>query len=212
MARVRSSRNPGFGRLCRRAVVLAVLAVALAAPSLAAPEKTTLTVTTQGGFARLVFTADQYIDASTRAAGHVLIISFKEPLDVAVNRVPEQAPDYIGAARRDPDGKAVRFALQQDVTVHAVAAGEKYFVDLLPTSWSGRPPSLPQDVVDELAKRAREAEKLLQRQHTTEAGKTLPPVRVHVAAEPTFTRFQLNVSNQTAVSADRAKDRLVLKI
>ena len=186
------------------------MAVAFAAPSHAAPRKATLTVTTQDGYARLVFTADQYIDASTREAGQVLIISFKEPLDVAVNRVAEQASDYIGAARRDPDGQAVRFALQQNVTVHAMAAGEKYFVDLLPASWSGLPPGLPQDVVDELAKRAREAEKLLQRQRTATASKTLPPIRVRVASEPTFTRYLFNVSNQTAVSADRTNDRLVL--
>jgi tetratricopeptide (TPR) repeat protein len=186
------------------------LALAFAVPALAAPQSATLTVTTQDGYARLVFTADQYIDASTREAGQVLIISFKEPLDVAVNRVAEQAPSYIGAARRDPDSKAVRFALQQDVTVHAMAAGEKYFVDLLPASWSGLPPGLPQDVVDELARRAREAEKLLQRQRSTTAGKTLPPIRVHVATQPTFTRYVFNVSSQTAVSANRTKDRLIL--
>jgi len=45
---------------------------------------------------------------TARQAGNVLIISFKQPLDVAVNRVAEQAPDYIGAARRDPDGTAVQ--------------------------------------------------------------------------------------------------------
>ncbi|HEX4043422.1 MAG TPA: tetratricopeptide repeat protein, partial [Xanthobacteraceae bacterium] len=184
------------------------MALAFAVPALAAPQSATLTVTTQDGYARLVFTADQYIDASTREAGQVLIISFKEPLDVAVNRVAEQAPGYIGAARRDPDSKAVRFALQQDVTVHAMAAGEKYFVDLLPASWSGLPPGLPQDVVDELARRAREAEKLLQR--STTAGKTSPPIRVHVATQPTFTRYVFNVSSQTAVSANRTKDRLIL--
>ena len=210
MTRGRSFRNRGLRRVCRRAAALAVLAIAFAAPSRAAPEKAALTVTTQDGYARLVFTADRYIDASTREAGQVLIVSFKEPLDVAVNRVAEQAAGFIGAARRDPDGKAVRFALQQNVTVHAMAAGEKYFVDLLPASWSGLPPGLPQDVVDELARRAREAEKLLQRQRTAAAGKKLPPIRVHVATQPTFTRYVFNVSSRIAVSADRAKDRLVL--
>ncbi|MGA8356261.1 MAG: hypothetical protein WB772_02790, partial [Xanthobacteraceae bacterium] len=104
-----------------------------AAPAAPAPVKTTLTVTTNDGYARLVFTAGEYIDGTARQAGNVLIISFKQPLDVAVNRVAEQAPDYIGAARRDPDGTAVRMALAQNVTIHAMSAGEKFFVDLLPT-------------------------------------------------------------------------------
>src|SRR6202034_1799616 len=152
-----------------------------------------------------------YIDGTARQAGNVLIISFKQPLDVAVNRVAEQAPDYIGAARRDPDGTAVRMALAQNVTVHAMSAGEKFFVDLLPTSWSGMPPGLPQDVVDELARRAREAERLLARQRTAVQEKTPPPIRVHVASQPTFTRYVFAVPGETGVSADRAKDRLVLK-
>ena len=114
-----TTQFPGLRRRvanCSKAVAaLACLIVALAAPSAAAPSapapvKTTLTVTTDDGYARLVFTAGEYIDGTARQAGNVLIISFKQSLDVAVNRVAEQAPDYIGAARRDPDGTAVRRA------------------------------------------------------------------------------------------------------
>jgi len=152
-----------------------------------------------GAFDQLVFTAGEYIDGTARQAGNVLIISFKQPLDVAVNRVAEQAPDYIGAARRDPDGTAVRMALAQNVTIHAMSAGEKFFVDLLPTSWSGMPPGLPQDVVDELARRAREAERLLARQRTAVQEKTSPPIRVHVASQPTFTRYVFAVPGETGV-------------
>jgi tetratricopeptide (TPR) repeat protein len=211
MACARTIPNPGLrSRFCRKAVGLVLLAGVLAAPAVAAPQSATLTVTTKDGYARLAFTAADYIDASVRQAGNVLIIRFKEPLDVSVSRVAEQAPDYIGAARRDPDGQAVRMALSQDVTVHTIAADEKFFVDLLPKSWSGLPPSLPQDVVDELVRRAREAEKVLQRQGIASAAKTLTPIRVHVASQPTFTRYVFHVTNQTAVSANRTKDRLVL--
>jgi tetratricopeptide (TPR) repeat protein len=185
-------------------------APAVAAPSAPAPVKTTLTVTTTDGYARLVFTASEYIDGSARQSGNVLIISFKQPLDVAVNRVAEQAADYIGAARRDPDGKGVRIALAQSVTVHAMAAGEKFFIDLLPATWSGLPPGLPQDVVDELARRAREAETLLEHQRNAVQAKTLTPIRVHVASQPTFTRYLFAVPSQTAVSADRVGNKLVL--
>ncbi len=191
-------------------VVVALAAPSIAAPSVTAPLKTTLTVTTKDGYARLVFAASEYIDGSAHEAGNVLIISFKQPLDVSVERVAEEAADYIGAARRDPDGKAVRMALRQAVTVHAMAAGEKLFVDLLPSTWSGLLPGLPQEVVDDLARRAREAEQLLKHSHNAAQDKKLAPIRVHVAAEPTFTRYVFDVPGQTAVTAARVKDRLVL--
>ena len=219
MACGRTTQRLGLRRRLTRcsntAAALAALILALAAPSVAAPSapapvKTTLAITTSDGYARLVFTASEYIDGAARQAGNVLIISFKQPLDVSVNRVAQQAPDYIGAARRDPDGKAVRMALEQNVTIHSMAAGEKFFVDLLPTTWSGVPPGLPQDVVDELARRAREAEKLLERQRNAVQAKKLTPIRVHVANQPTFTRYVFAVPSQTAVSADRIKDKLVL--
>ena len=88
-----------------------------------------------------------------------------------------------------------------------MTAGEQLFVDLLPSTWSGLPPGLPQDVVDELARRARQAEELLQRQAAPK--KTLAPIRVHVATQPTFTRYVFDVPNQTSVSANRDKDRLM---
>jgi tetratricopeptide (TPR) repeat protein len=190
---------------------LMLLLAALAAPSVAAPLKTTVAATVNDGYARLVFTASEYIDATASVTGSVLIISFKQPIDVAVERIAEQAPDYIGAARTDPDGKAVRVALAQNVTVNTMTAGEKLFVDLLPDSWKGVPPGLPQDVVDDLARRARAAEQQVARDHQMAQAKKAEPIRVHVATQPTFTRYVFNVPAQTAVDADRSKDRLVLK-
>ena len=190
----------------------AVVAPAIMYPAAAAraPLKATLSITTSDGYARLVFTAGEYIDATTKLSGHVLIITFKQPIDASVDRAPEQAPDYIGAARRDPDGSAIRLALSQDVTVNMMAAGEKLFIDLLPSSWTGAAPSLPQDVVTELARRAHEAERQLQRERELAKAKFIAPIRLHVATQPTFTRYVFDVTDQTAVAADRAKDRLVL--
>jgi tetratricopeptide (TPR) repeat protein len=199
-----------FWRATQTVAGLALLIAALAAPAVAAPLKTTLTVTVSDGYARLVFAASEYIDATARVAGNVLIISFKDPVDVSVDRVPVIAPDYIGAARRDPDGKAVRMALARPVTLNTISAGEKLFVDLLPDTWSGVPPGLPQEVVDDLARRARAADLMLQRQREDAQQKKIVPVRVHVATQPTFTRYVFDIPGQTAVSADRAKDRLVL--
>ena len=62
----------------------------------------------------------------------------------------------------------------------------------------------------ELARRAREAERQLQRERQLTQAKYVAPIRVHVASQPTFTRYMFDVTGQTAVSADRSKDRLVL--
>ena len=50
-------------------------------------------------------------------------------------------------------------------------------------------PSLPQEVVEELARRAREAEKKARQQLVTAQQRALPPVRVRVGMQPTFTRY-----------------------
>jgi tetratricopeptide (TPR) repeat protein len=187
------------------AAVLAGLRV-----SAADPIKAVVTASVSDGYARLVFDMRDYDDASVRQAGNVLIISFKTPIDVSVDRLAMQAPDFIGAARRDPDGKAVRLALARKVTVNAMPAGEKFFVDLLPETWSGLPPGLPQDVVEALARRARDAEKLADHERLVARTQQGAPVRVRVATQPTFTRYVFGIPEQVTVNSDRGKDRLTL--
>jgi hypothetical protein len=174
------------------------------------PAKADLTVDTSGGYARLVFTVSDDFDASARLSGNVLIIAFTNPIAVAVDRLAAQAPDYVAAARRDPDGKAVRIGLARKVKLNAIVAGQKYFVDLLPDTWSGAPPSLPQDVIEELARKAREAARLERLERQAAQPKVVAPVRVRVATQPTFTRFVFELPGQTSVTADRANDRLTL--
>lgn len=204
-------RVPGLRHGTAAMVGLAVLIGAIGASAQSAPPlKAGVSVSVDGGYARLIFTATGYIDATARVAGNVLIINFQQPIAVSVARIPDAAPAYIGAARTDPDGKAIRMALERPVTLNAMAAGEKFFVDLLPDTWTGVPPGLPQDVVDGLARRAREADQLLQRQRQLEQQKRLARIRVHVATQPTFTRYTFDVGNDVSVSADRSKDRLVL--
>jgi tetratricopeptide (TPR) repeat protein len=176
------------------------------------PVKATLTATVNDGYARLVFDMSEFDDASVRVANNVLVITFTRPIDVSVDRLPLQVPDYIGAARRDPDGKGIRVALSQQVKVNATPAAEKYFIDLLPTSWSGQPPSLPPEVIADLARRAREADRLerKERQVVAQQRASAEPVRVHVATQPTFTRYIFAIPANTSVSSDRAKERLTL--
>src|SRR5580700_9555058 len=207
-------RFASYLRRCGLAAAALLCFATFAAPGSAddGPIKATLTATVNDGYARLVFDMSEYDDASVRLANNVLVITFKRPVDVSIDRLSSQIPDYVGAARRDPDGKGIRVALSQQVKVNATSAAEKYFVDLLPASWSGQPPGLPPEVVADLARRAGEAARLERkdRQAVAQQRATAAPVRVHAATQPTFTRYIFAVPAKTAVSADRTKERLTL--
>ena len=195
-----------------RSLLIALFAVLLSAPraALADPIRANVVAGTSGGYARLIFSMSDFNDASVRQTGNVLIISFKAPIDVNVDRLSAQASGYVAAARRDPDGMAVRLALARKVTVNAMAVGQQYYVDLLPDTWQGLPPGLPQEVVDDLTRRARDAEKALQRADRAMAMEKIPPVRVRVATQPTFTRYVFDIPKQISVSSRRAAKDLTL--
>ena len=219
MARGRSERKTGhrlasYLRHCGLAVAALFCIAGIAAPGSAddGPVKATLAATVNDGYARLIFDMSEFDDASVRLANNVLIITFARPIDVAVERLASQIPDYVGVARRDPDGKGIRVGLAQQVKVNATSAAEKFFIDLLPASWSGQPPSLPTEVIADLARRAREADRLerKERQAVAQQRATAEPVRVHVATQPTFTRYIFAIPANTSVSNDRVKERLTL--
>ncbi|WP_297585805.1 hypothetical protein [Roseibium sp.] len=133
--------------------------------------------------------------------GGVLRISFEEPIDINVDDVPLDLGEYVTIARRDPDGSAIRFALKNQFQINTLEAGEKLFVDILPMSWQGLPPGLPDDVVRDLAKRAeaamRKVRALEQARLKAQEG---PEVSLHVGEHPTFTRlvFDWSIKFDTA--------------
>jgi hypothetical protein len=186
------------------------VAPAEAAPQNREPVRAQVTADVSGGYARLVFALGDEVDASVHSAGNILIISFDRPVYLAVEHLVMQASQYIVAARRDPDGRSIRFALARKVNVNSIETADKFFVDLLPETWDGPPPPLPHEVVEELARRAREAEHLQHMAHLAEQRKKATPVRVHMASHPTFTRYVFDIPEQTSVSADQAKERLTL--
>ena len=155
-------------------LLLAALLLLYPSAARAAPVNGQVSVATSNGYARLVFTLSEETDAEVRLANGIVIIQFKQPVEISVDRIPIGAPNYVGAARRDPDGTGVRLALNRKVTVNSMAAGEKLFVDLLPEDWTGLPPGLPQDVVEELARRARDAEKKARQKLSAAQQRTLP--------------------------------------
>jgi tetratricopeptide (TPR) repeat protein len=174
--------------------------------------KAEVTASTTGGFARVVFHFDQQLPTDVKISGGVLVITFSAPVDMQVGPLMGQLSGYVSAVRRDPDGKSLRFALSQRVTVNSMEAGERLFIDMMPDTWSGAPPGLPMEVVEELTRRAREAERRARAAEAQRVARTLPPVSVRVGNHPTFTRFVFNLPEPVGVAIDRAQDRLIVRI
>ncbi len=179
-------------------------------PAAADAVKGSISAAVENGFARLIFTLGDEVESQVRVANNIVVISFDRPVDVNVDHIRDGAGDYVGAARRDPDGKAVRLALTRRVTMNSMVAGDRLFVDLLPDTWKGLPPGLPREVIEELARRARDAEKKLRQEHPADADRKVPLIRVRIASQPTFTRYMFQLPEPTSVAADDRKDKLTL--
>lgn len=187
-----------------------LIGLTAATPARADPIRGEATFSAAGGFARLVIKLGEDVPSEVTTAGSILIIRFDRPVDVPVDRVPESAPDYVNSARRDPDGGAIRLSLARRVTVNTMNAGERTFIDLLPEGWKGPPPSLPMDVVKELAERARVAERALRTQRAVAESKKRPPVRVRASVQPTFVRFVFEMPDGVGVSSIFNEQKLTL--
>jgi tetratricopeptide (TPR) repeat protein len=204
------ARRRGWG-LAFRALLLALGFVATSGAAVAQQHvKGEVSAAVENGYARLVFLLTEEIDAQVRLANNIVTITFQKPVDIAVDRLAANASGYVAAARRDPDGKAIRLALARKVTMNSMAAGERLFVDLLPEGWAGLPPGLPRDVIEELARRARDAEKRVRQQRLLTKQTTMTPIRVRVVSQPTFTRYVFEMPELVGVSADNSKDKLTL--
>jgi hypothetical protein len=175
------------------------------------PVRGEATFTSGGGFARLVLKLAEDVESDVSTAGSIIIIHFKRPVDIPVDKLSDAVPDYVGSARRDPDGTAIRLSLARRATVNTMTAGERIFVDFLPDSWTGPPPALPAAVVRELAERARAAERALRAQMAVNAAKKRPPVRVRASVQPTFVRFVFEMPDGVNVSSVLNDQKLTLQ-
>ncbi|CTQ68201.1 hypothetical protein [Roseibium alexandrii] len=190
------------------AMMLVTAAVSLIHPASIALadtlEPVELEVSQEQGFGRIVLTFKDRTLLPTYDAvitGGVLRISFQEPIDVNVDDVPLDLSDYVTIARRDPDGAAIRFALKTQYQINTLEAGEKLFIDILPMTWNGLPPGLPDDVVRDLAKRAEEAmRKVRALEQARLKAQEGPQVTLRVGEHPTFTRlvFDWSIKFDTA--------------
>ena len=189
---------------------LFLLASALPQPAAAQSVKGEVSATVENGFARLVFTLAEDVEPQVKVANGIIVITFGRPVDVAVERISTNVPGFVSAARRDPDGKGLRIALARKATVNSMAAAERLFVDLLPDTWTGLPPGLPRDVIEDLARRAREADRKVRQQRVLVRQSKMTPIRVRVASQPTFTRYVFELPELIGVAANNSKDKLTL--
>lgn len=220
MARTAAAGTWTLGRAwawsARLRVLVTGLALAVLACPIAAraedqpPVPGEATFSAANGFARLVLKLKEDVDSEVTTAGSIIVIRFKRPVDIPVEKLSDAVPDYVGSARRDPDGSAIRLSLARRVTVNTMTAGERIFVDFLPDGWTGPPPSLPQEVIRELAERARAAERLLRIQRAADAAKKKPPVRVRALVQPTFVRFVFEIPDGVNVSSVLNEQKLTL--
>lgn len=155
----------------------------------------------EAGFARLIFTFPEELKADVQLNNNVLVVKFAKPVRVAVDQVRPALRDLVIAARADPDNRAVRIAFSQKVSVNMMEAGEKLFIDLLPEGWAGLPPGLPQDVVDELAKRARDAERKARNHPVVQ--RVWQPVKLRLAEAPAFARFAFTLGEPVQISTEQ---------
>ena len=189
-----------FGRLgrgeapafARRAA--AMLAVALASSLLgagAAARSATVRGIEMSRFGRIVLEFDRETKVQVSDVNGVLVLAFPEAAKIQGERLARELPSYVTQVRHDPDGRGLRVALTQGWRLNVLEAAEKVFIDLLPANWSGLLPALPPEVVDALARRAREAEARAGEEALRRREQRPRDVSLRVATLPTLTRLVL---------------------
>src|SRR2546421_13043997 len=73
-------------------LLLAAILVFSGAARAASPIHADVNVRTGDGYARLVFTLAEETEADVRLANGIVVIAFKKPVEVAVDRLPGAAP------------------------------------------------------------------------------------------------------------------------
>ena len=207
-----ASRRATLG--IRRGGILAAFAAAmlsLFASSVAlAQNKGSVAASEQQGYARLIFNFDAAVVAKARASNGVMVLEFNGSINVDLEKLAQQAPNYISLARRDPDGKALRFALVKTLRPDVKEAGEKLYLDLLPEDWKGQPPGLPAEVVQDLAKRAILAEENNRKVQKQRELETVRDIDVRIGTAPTFSRIIFEMASVAPVDYKKEGDVVTL--
>lgn len=184
-------------RHARRVVLAAVAIAALGAVASAqAEEQGQLFATQEDGYGRLILSfpsRDDLPEYTMRIENGVLSLEFGEQVSMILPDVGTTMAPYLSVARVDPDGRGLRLGLRSAFTFNRIEAGEKLFIDLLPTTWQGMPPALPQEIIDDLAERARVAAIRAERERkAADVVELDPKATVRVGRNPTFMRVQFD--------------------
>lgn len=198
-------RNRSIQILARLAGLVAIPLLALS-PALAARGQ--VTASEMQGFGRLVFAFDAPVGAKLRTQNSVLIIEFDQSVTLDPDKLPVQVPAYVGIARLDPDGRSIRIGLNGRFKADLKQAGERVFLDLMGPRWQGLPPPLPQDVIDELVRRARVAEERARRADAARAVNRVLELRV--AHAPRFRRAIFTMPRSAPVDFDDRNGEIML--
>jgi hypothetical protein len=170
-----------------------------------------ISTSTTGGHGRIVLVFSDEVKAEAQVANGILVLQFNKPVSFALDQIEQKLSGYVQTARRDPDGTAVRFSLIRKVTVNVMEAGERLYVDFLPDGWAGLPPGLPQEVVEDLARRAREAERKIRSGEIKMPEAPANPVRLRMSSAPNFTRFAFDLPGMMNVSHSRDGQELRIR-
>jgi len=162
----------------------------------------------QQGYGRLVFTFNAPVGAKVRLVNSVLIVEFEESVTLNPDKLPVEVPNYIGVARLDPDGRSIRIGLNGRYRHDLKVAGERVFLDLMGPRWQGLPPPLPQEVIDELVRRARVAEERARRVEVEKKGER--NIDIRVAHAPRFRRAIFTLPRSAPIAFDDRDGDLTL--
>lgn len=199
----------------RNILAAALLSVSLLSVSVAmAQDQAQFFATQEEGYGRLVVSfpdRDTMPPYAMRMSNGVLTLEFEEPVSVVLPDVASIMPEYLSVARLDPAGKGLRIGLRTTLNFNRTEAGTKLFIDLLPPNWQGSPPALPQDVLDEMAEKARRvALGADQRRKAQVVAEQNPKGTLRIGRNPTFLRLQFDWSIPTGGDFELTGDRGVM--
>jgi hypothetical protein len=191
------------------AAALLTAFVALQTPALAQ------SVTVQGremnGYGRIALTFETPRKVKARVTGTVLVVEFDSPATLPSERLSQELSRYASTVRRDPSDTGFRMALTNEFRVNVLTAGEKVFIDLLPTSWRGMPPSLPQEVIDDLAQRALAKEANVQEELRKREATQARPLMVRVARGNGKTRLVFDPPRVMPITMTQNGQKVLLR-
>lgn len=161
-----------------------------------AQERGQFFATQEEGYGRLILSfpgRDSLPEYDLRMSNSVLTLTFGEEVAISLPDVASTMPNYLSVARLDADGRGMRLGLRTAFNFNPTEAGDKLFIDLLPPDWQGMPPALPQDVIDEMKRKAEvkalREDQLRKAQVVAEQD---PQVAVRIGRTPTFFRLQFD--------------------